>query len=287
MKLKSFLSLFILFLIFFGPLRLFTSHFETNDKAPIPLNLDSLEFPYPDHIKKLGIEGKIYLQLCIDTFGNVTNVILIKSLHPELDILSAEKVRNLKFIPATQRDKKVAVWLAFPVAYMLEDILSSKDTLTYFDILNNNGKVSDTLNLPHNLTLYLLKEEKIVDKDTTVFIPEEVVYPKIIIPKDFITSKTRRIKPRNDISVIYVEIFLDEKGDPLKYIIRNPATKEIDSLALKTAKTLKFTPAKYLDDQALKTARFLKFIPARFFGKPIPSRFLVRFVFDHINFPRP
>jgi len=268
LKLKNSLLLVILFLVFLSPFKNFASHFETNDKAPIPLNLDSLEFPYPDHIKKLGIEGKIYLQLCIDTFGNVTNVILIKSLHPELDISVSEKIRELKFVPATQRDKKIAVWYSVPITYMLEDICSKKDTLTYFDILNNNGEVADTLNLPHNLTLYLLKEKKIVDKDTTVFIPEEVVYPKIIIPKDFITSKTRRMKPRNDISVIYVEIFLDEKGDPLRYIIRNPATKELDSLALKTAESLKF-------------------IPARFFGKPIPSRFLVRFVFDHINFPKP
>jgi len=189
---------------------------------------------------------------------------LIHTLHPELDISAVEEAGNLKFIPATQRDKKVAVWLAFPVAYKPEESIFSKDTLTYFDILNSNGKVSDTLNLPFKLTLKLLNKKNSIDIDTTVFIPEEVIYPEITNSEDFIASKSRERPSGSDISIIYVEILLDEKGVPLKYILKNPATKDLDSLALKTAKSLKFTPAKYHD-------------------KPIHSRFLIRLIFEDVK----
>lgn len=263
---KKFL-VFLLFVVFLSPLKDFSSSFVPYEKLPIPLNLDSIEFPYPDNVKKLGIEGKVYLRLHIDTLGNVIDVVLmIHSLHPELDISAVKVARQLKFTHAEQGGKKFAIWYVFPVTYKLEESVSSKDTLTYFDILNNNGKVSDTLNLPDKFTLNFLNltREKSIDIDTTVFIPEEVVYPKITNPEDFITSKTIGIPVRQDGCLIYVEILLDEKGVPLKYTIKNPATKELDSLALETVKSLKFTPAKYLD-------------------KPIPSRFLIRLIFKNIH----
>jgi len=256
----------LLLIVFLSPLKTFGSSFIPYEKVPIPLNLDSIEFPYPDNVKKLGIEGKLYLRLHIDTLGNVINVALIHPLHPQLDISAAKVAINLKFTHAEQRGKKFAIWHVFPVKYELEESVFSKDTLTYFDILNNNGKVSDTLNLPHRISLNFLNltKEKSVDIDTSVFVPDKVVYPKIANTEDFFTSKKREIPFGQDGCIVYAEILLDEKGVPLKYAIKNPATKEIDSLALETVKSLKFTPAKYCD-------------------KPIPSRFLIRLFFKNIH----
>ena len=87
---------------------------------PKPLNLDKVKFEYPKSMKMLGIEGTVYLQLFIDKEGNVRNVVLMNSLHPALEKVAVENAWKLKFSPAEQRDKTVAVWYAFWVEFKLE-----------------------------------------------------------------------------------------------------------------------------------------------------------------------
>jgi len=94
--------------------------FVPYDVPPIPLNLDKVNFEYPTQFKPLGIEGTVYLELRIDKEGNVKNVKLIRSIHPDLDKFAVEGAKKLKFSPAMHRDKPVAVRYSFPVRFELE-----------------------------------------------------------------------------------------------------------------------------------------------------------------------
>jgi protein TonB len=83
---------------------------------PKPLNLEKVDFNYPGIFQ---IEGTVFLELWIDEEGNVRNVVLVKSMHPAYDKVAIEGARKLKFSPAIQRDKPVAVRYSFPVKFTL------------------------------------------------------------------------------------------------------------------------------------------------------------------------
>jgi peptide/nickel transport system substrate-binding protein len=91
--------------------------FVPHEVPPKPLNLDKVPFTYPEVAKSLGLSGTVYLQLWIDEKGNVTNVTLVRSVHPILDKVAVENAKKLKFSPAKQGDKAVAVPLSFPVRF--------------------------------------------------------------------------------------------------------------------------------------------------------------------------
>jgi peptide/nickel transport system substrate-binding protein len=91
--------------------------FVPHEVPPKPLNLDKVPFTYPEVAKTLGLSGTVYLQLWIDEKGNVTNVTLVRSVHPILDKVAVENAKKLKFSPAKQGNKAVAVPLSFPVRF--------------------------------------------------------------------------------------------------------------------------------------------------------------------------
>ena len=93
--------------------------FVPYDVEPKLLNSGKVKFEYPKSIIMLGVEGTVYLELWIDKEGVVRNVKLTKSLYPVLDKIAVENARNLRFSPAMQRDKPVAVRYSFPVKFTL------------------------------------------------------------------------------------------------------------------------------------------------------------------------
>jgi protein TonB len=95
--------------------------FVAYEIAPQPLNERIMQGIYPEVARRLGIEGKLYLELWIDTKGKVRNVIITKPLYPAIDKIAKERAYQLKFNPAMQNDKPVAVRLAYPVIFKLED----------------------------------------------------------------------------------------------------------------------------------------------------------------------
>ena len=84
---------------------------------PKPLNLDKVDFSFPGIFQ---IEGTVFLELWIDEEGVVRNVILVKSLQHAYDKVAIEGAKKLRFSPAIQRDKPVAVRYSFPVRFKLE-----------------------------------------------------------------------------------------------------------------------------------------------------------------------
>jgi len=94
--------------------------FVPYDVEPRLLNPDEVKFEYPKSVIMLGVEGTVYLELWIDEKGTVRNVKLTKSLYSTLDKIAVRNAKNLKFSPAMQRDKPVAVRYSFPVTFKLQ-----------------------------------------------------------------------------------------------------------------------------------------------------------------------
>jgi protein TonB len=94
--------------------------FVPYEVAPEPLNPKVMDF-YPEVARRLGIEGKLYLELWVDKNGTVRQVIIKKPLYPAIDEEAKKRAYQLKFSPAMQRDKPVDVWISFPVTFKLED----------------------------------------------------------------------------------------------------------------------------------------------------------------------
>ncbi len=91
--------------------------------APKVLNLVQIEksIEYPDIAKKAGIEGTVYLKVLVWTDGTVKRVKIIKSLYDALDNAAVKAAYHLRFKPALQRDKPVAVWVAIPFKFSLTE----------------------------------------------------------------------------------------------------------------------------------------------------------------------
>jgi protein TonB len=94
--------------------------FVAYDVPPEPLNLDKIQFPYPEVARRLGIAGTVFLELWIDKEGNVRNVILTRPVYPVLDEVAVQNAWKLKFSPAIQWGDPVAVRYSFPVKFTLE-----------------------------------------------------------------------------------------------------------------------------------------------------------------------
>ncbi len=97
--------------------------FVPYEVAPKVLNLQQIErtIEYPEIAKKAGIEGIVYLKVLVWTDGTVKRVKIVKPLYDALDNAAVKAAYRLKFKPALQRDKPVAVWVALPFRFSLTE----------------------------------------------------------------------------------------------------------------------------------------------------------------------
>ena len=96
--------------------------FVAYEVPPKPLNESIMrQGTYPEVARRLGIEGKLFLELWIDEKGKVRNVIITRPLYPAIDKIAKEKAYQLRFSPALQNDKPVAVRYSYPVIFQLEN----------------------------------------------------------------------------------------------------------------------------------------------------------------------
>ena len=77
---------------------------------------------YPDDAFNKKIEGKVFTKFVISSTGEVTDVEVVKGLHPSLD---AEAIRVLsampKWRPGTLQGKPVDVQLSLPISFSLAE----------------------------------------------------------------------------------------------------------------------------------------------------------------------
>lgn len=77
---------------------------------------------YPNFARRLGIQGKVFVQFVVDEKGNITNVEIIKGLEKDCDAEALRVVSEApKWIPGKQRGNPVKVRMVLPVTFMLKD----------------------------------------------------------------------------------------------------------------------------------------------------------------------
>ena len=56
--------------------------------------------PYPNSVRKLGVEGVIFAEVGIDENGTIVYAKIVKKLHPILNRATIEWIKNISFYPA-------------------------------------------------------------------------------------------------------------------------------------------------------------------------------------------
>jgi TonB family protein len=78
--------------------------------------------PYPDSVRKLGIEGIIVTEIGIDENGAIVYAKIVKKLHPVLNKIVIEWIRNISFYPAIDQDgKPFRCKIFWPIRFQLTD----------------------------------------------------------------------------------------------------------------------------------------------------------------------
>ncbi len=89
--------------------------------APLrpPSRLDSVQpFEYPRAAWAAGASGTTVLKLRISPDGTVDSVLVLRSSgHPSLDSAALANSHKLRYTPAQQGDRPVAIWGRLPVIY--------------------------------------------------------------------------------------------------------------------------------------------------------------------------
>ena len=73
---------------------------------------------YPDSLKKQGIQGRVTLQFTVQADRTVSNVRVLRGVHPDLDNEAVRVVSSSpKWKPGKYKDKEVPVTYTFPVIF--------------------------------------------------------------------------------------------------------------------------------------------------------------------------
>lgn len=79
------------------------------------------EIKYPELAAENGISGTVYMQFTVSTSGYVTDVKIIRGVHPDLDEESIRVIKNSpRWEPGKQRGKKVPVIMSLPMKFILQ-----------------------------------------------------------------------------------------------------------------------------------------------------------------------
>ena len=83
-------------------------------------NYLSQNIKYPEKARLSGIQGRVILQFDVDIDGSIVNIVVVRSVSPELDA-EAIRVTKLmpKWLPGKQRGKRVRVKYTMPVNFKL------------------------------------------------------------------------------------------------------------------------------------------------------------------------
>lgn len=78
----------------------------------------SKNIKYPKDCKKKGIQGNVVVQFVVDTDGSITDVTIIKKVHPSLDEEAIRVAKAMpKWIPGMNNGKNVKVKFILPINF--------------------------------------------------------------------------------------------------------------------------------------------------------------------------
>ncbi|WP_425494538.1 energy transducer TonB [Lysobacter auxotrophicus] len=103
------------------PPRLEDGSAPPSDERFIPAEpIDSLNIPYPAEFLRLGYAGTYEADLLISPSGEVTEVKVLKTVHPAFNRVITKQVRQLRFKPALLDGAPTAEWFRYSARYWQE-----------------------------------------------------------------------------------------------------------------------------------------------------------------------
>ncbi|MCF6352854.1 MAG: energy transducer TonB [Cyclobacteriaceae bacterium] len=80
----------------------------------------SKKMKYPSQARRMGIEGKVFVQFVVDEKGNITDVKVIRGVGAGCDEEAIRVIKNSpKWNPGKQRGKAVKVRMVLPITFKL------------------------------------------------------------------------------------------------------------------------------------------------------------------------
>ncbi len=96
----------------------FAAEFEKPDVAPVPVRTPPPT--YPPAMKMKGISGMVVVNVVIDSAGEVENVAVRKSTHPEFEDPAVKAVRRWRFKPAKKDGDAIRARVAVPLKFAIK-----------------------------------------------------------------------------------------------------------------------------------------------------------------------
>jgi periplasmic protein TonB len=80
----------------------------------------SKNIKYPDQARRMGVEGKVFVQFVVDKDGSITDVTVLKGIGSGCDEEAIRVVKAApKWTPGKQRGRPVRVRMSVPIAFKL------------------------------------------------------------------------------------------------------------------------------------------------------------------------
>lgn len=75
---------------------------------------------YPPSAREAGVEGRVVVRFVVSEKGDIRDVRILKSLHPDCDSIAVNIVRSMpRWTPGQQRGKDAAIGYILPIAFRL------------------------------------------------------------------------------------------------------------------------------------------------------------------------
>jgi TonB family protein len=88
--------------------------------SKMPVLKAEVRIPYPADSKQKGIQGAVVMDILIDAFGKVRQVILVDGPAPDLNDAAVKATKSFEFSPAYIQHNPVAVRIRYAYRFVLE-----------------------------------------------------------------------------------------------------------------------------------------------------------------------
>ncbi len=185
----------------------------------------AMERSYPPLLRDAGIGGTAVVYFFIDADGRVRDTRIAKSSgHKEIDAAALAVAGVYRFSPALNRDKKVPVWVQFPITFQVAGQTTPR-------------RQAGPTFTPYTVGPSILNKTEIVQA-------MERAYPPLL--RDAGVGGT---------TIVY--FFVDTDGTVRDArLFKSSGHPELDSAALSLAKTYRFSPAMNRDKKVAVWAQF-------------------------------
>jgi TonB family protein len=81
--------------------------------------LRSIQPIYPDMERRVGIEGRVFVQFVVNEDGAVSDIVVLRGVNAGLDRAAVEAVQRARFRPGIQAGRSVRVRMSLPINFRL------------------------------------------------------------------------------------------------------------------------------------------------------------------------